>query len=153
YEALAQTQHPASFNDWLSGMGQVAQQQASVFSNWKTVLEQHSPYPDWVLSIFSPITFDARPYLVNYLRPNEVSHPLDSARYIIAATLVVFVLVVLMAIPRMMRTGRHWRVPKQGAAWLGVFGVLALSWYSMNDSYLKHKTIVTFEHRWVIPSH
>jgi outer membrane protein assembly factor BamB len=120
--------------DWL------AQDKAPVFPN--------------LPAIFSlPFTIKVQEYLINFLKPDEVAHPFLSARAIVASVLVVFVLVVLMFVPRIMRSGRRWSLPMHGMAWMGVFGLLALGWYGMNDNYLKHKTLVTLDQSWLLPMH
>jgi hypothetical protein len=111
-------------------------------------------FAEWVPAfVYTPFTFDIREWLVNFLKPDEVAHPMATARVIVAALMVVFVLFLLMYIPRIMRTGRHWPIQNHGVAWLGVFGLLALGWYGMNDNYLKHKTVVTLQQKWLLPAH
>jgi hypothetical protein len=125
-----------------------------------------SPVYDWVTQdkglifpnlpeIFSaPFTIKLpREVQVNFLKPDEVAHPFASGRAIILATLIIFVLALLLYVPRMMRSGRRLPLVAHGGAWLGVFGLLALGWYGMNDNYLKHKTLMTFQQRWSIPAH
>lgn len=94
---------------------------------------------------------DLRRFTVDFRTPDDILHPSSSATLIGAAVLIVFLLYLFMLFQRVMRSRRHWPFVKQGLTWLSVFAVLGSSWFGMNYEYLRHKTVLTRQHSYILP--
>src|SRR5689334_22604795 len=95
---------------------------------------------------------DMRPFLANFVDPDELTHPQHSAILIGFALYVVLVGFVALMNQRTAQGRRHWALPAQGATWLGAIVIVGLGWFGMSNEYLKPKTTLALQHRWDITS-
>ncbi len=94
---------------------------------------------------------DLRRFTVDFRTPDDILHPSSSATLIGATVLIVFLLYLFMSFQRIVRSRRHWPFVKQGLTWLSAFAVLGSSWFGMNYEYLRHKTVLTRQHSYILP--
>src|SRR5207253_1511700 len=116
-----------------------------------TTLFRSSPAPayGWLASDdSSPLHVDVRGWLTSFDRPDELLHPLFSARLVGAGLAIVLVFCFLMLAQRSTRSPRRFPFAAQGVVWVGALSLLGSSWFVMNYDYLKHKTILVEQRRW-----
>jgi hypothetical protein len=94
----------------------------------------------------APLHFDLRPILPSFLTPDEVRHPATTGGLIAVAFLVVLAGTLLLARP----SARRLR-PAPLLAWTGAALLVGLGWWVINADYLKPKTLLVEQHRWVLP--
>ncbi len=94
----------------------------------------------------APLHLDLIHLLPSFLAPDEVRHPATTGGLIAAAFLVVLGGALLLVRPRPVRLR-----PAPLLAWTGAAILVGLGWWVINADYLKPKTLLVAQHRWVLP--
>lgn len=98
----------------------------------------------------SPLRVDLYNLLPAYGPLDERRLPTNTAWQFVAGTLIVLLFYLLMARAPAFRNTRRLPYSVHGVAWLGIIALLGSSWFAINYEYIKHKTILTEQHRWQI---